>query len=507
MLIDSQYLSHTKKLILSFVDKTGKIKLKYYDWHNPMKYQNCDSSDPEKHPLFTSWEGKPVKKVSAGYPDRYAIYEFLDALPESEKQEIFEYNEPEIYFVDIETDLDPITGGYSQPEDPNGQILSISVVYADKIILMGLKEMPQDMQKRIIDGTNEYFEKYHSQYKFKYIKYEDEFDMLKSFFYDMVPKMTCITGWNFIGYDWMYLVNRARKINKIINNEQLTIDPNISSPTKRLNHIFMTKYELPAHRLVFDYMQLYEICDTSIKVKESSSLDYVSSKLVGVNKIKYTGSLSKLYDEDFEKFMYYNCVDSVLVQKIHESKNYASIIFAVSSLSKIQIKDVINQSKGALASLAITEGVLRDRFRDMENIVLFKNEDRASFDDGETGLAGGWVKDPVTGMQQWVVCYDFASLYPTTMLEFFISPENFVGIQNPENKNVCTNSVSIDLSKHVVCVNGAVFKKHRSPTIAMIEDVYADRKKAKKVMMTKKEEYKKLQDQIKILEEEIKNMM
>ena len=499
MLIESQYLSHTKKLILSFVDKTGKIKLKTYDWPNPQKYQNCDASDPEKHPTLTSWEGKPVKKVSAGYPDRYAIYEFLDALPENEKKEIFEYNEPEIYFVDIETALDPLTGGYSQPEDPNGQILSISVVYADKIILMGLKEMSQDMQKRIIDGTNEYFENYNSHYKFKYIKFDDEFDMLKTFFYDMVPKMTCITGWNFIGYDWMYLVNRARKINKIVNGEQLTIDPNVSSPTKRLNNIFMTKYELPAHRMIFDYMQLYEICDTSIKVKESSSLDYVSSKLVGVNKIKYSGSLSKLYDEDFEKFMYYNCVDSVLVQKIHESKNYVSIVFAISSLSKIQIKDVINSAKGALASLAITEGVLRDRFRDMENIVIFKNEDRASFDDGDAGLAGGWVKDPVTGMQQWVVCYDFASLYPTTMNQYFISPENFVGIQNPENKNICTNGVTIDLSKHVVCINGAVFKKHRSPTIAMIEDVYADRKKAKKVMMTKKEEYKKILDQIKQL--------
>ena len=114
---------------------------------------------------------------------------------------------------------------------------------------------------------------------------------VKSFFDDFMPKMTCITGWNFIDYDWMYLVNRARKINKIVNGQQLTINPDLSSPTKRMNNIFMTKYELPAHRLIFDYMQLYEICDTSIKVKESSSLDYVSSKLVGVNKIKYTVSL------------------------------------------------------------------------------------------------------------------------------------------------------------------------------------------------------------------------
>jgi DNA polymerase elongation subunit (family B) len=106
---------------------------------------------------------------------------------------------------------------------------------------------------------------------------------------------------------------------------------------------------------------------------------------------------------------------------MHEAKNYVSIVFAISSLSKIQIKDVINSAKGLLVSLAIPEGVLRDRFRDMENIVIFKNEDKALFDDGEAGLAGGWVKDPVTGMQQWVVCYDFAWLYPTTQAGFHCS--------------------------------------------------------------------------------------
>ena len=503
MLIEAQYLSHTKKLVLSYIDKTGKSKIKYYDWAYPMKYQNCDESDPDKHHLYKSWEGKPVKLVPAGFPDRYAIYEFLDSLPANEKDEIFEYNEPEIYFVDIETGLDPNTGAYSQPEDAEGQILSISLVFGNKIILLGLKDMPEDMQDRIIEGTNKYFEKFNTKYEFKYIKYKDEFDMVKSFFDDFMPKMTCITGWNFIDYDWMYLVNRARKITKIVNGQQFTINPDLSSPTKRMNNIFMTNYELPAHRLIFDYMQLYEICDTSIKVKESSSLDFVSSKLVGVNKIKYTGNLHTLYEDDFELFMYYNAVDSVLVQKIHESKNYINIIYAVSSLAKIQIKDVINQAKGALASLAITEGVLRDRFRTMENIVLFKNDDRPSYDSEDTALAGGWVKDPVTGMNLWVVCYDFASLYPTTQRQFFIAPENFVGIQNSQNKTMCTNGTPIDLSQHVVCVNGVVFRKHMSPTLCMLEDVYADRKVAKKKMMAKKEEYKATTDRIKELESEL----
>lgn len=77
--------------------------------------------------------------------------------------------------------------------------------------------------------------------------------------------------------------------------------------------------------MIFDYMQLYEICDTSIKVKESSSLDFVANKLSRW-KIKYNGPLQKLYEDDFETFMYYNAVDSVLAQKIHESRNYISII-------------------------------------------------------------------------------------------------------------------------------------------------------------------------------------
>ena len=499
MLVDSQYLKSSKRLVLSYIDKTGKTKLKYYEWENPVKYQNCDIYDQDKHPTFKSWDGKPVKKVPCAYPDRYAIYEFLDALPAKEKEELFEYNEPEIYFIDIETE---IVDGFPDAETAPTKVLAISVVYGDKIILMGTRDMPEDMQKRIIDKTNIYFAKFNVSYKFKYIKFKDEFDMLKSFFEEMVPKMTCLTGWNFINYDWMYLYNRSKQLVKTVNGVDIGIDVNASSPTRKINDVFMSTYKLPAHKLIFDYMQLYEAFDTSIKVKESSSLDYVSSKLVGVEKIKYTGSLQKLYEDDFETYMYYNTVDSVLVQKIHDSKKYISIIFAVSALSKIKTLDVISPIKSALASLAITEGVLRDKFRDMENIVLFRPENKESGGENEA-LAGGWVKDPVQGMNLWVVCYDFASLYPTTQLQFFISPENFYGIQKENDKTMCTNERKIDLNEHVVCVNGVVFKKHMSPTLRMLEDVYADRKKAKKVMMTKKEELKEVMDEIKMLESEL----
>jgi DNA polymerase elongation subunit (family B) len=508
MLVETQYLTNSKKLVVSYVDKSGDIKLKYFNWDNPMKYVACEDTDPQKHPDFRSGDGKSVKHTEVNHPDRYAIYEFLDSLPESERDEIFEFNLPKIYFIDIETE---IVDGFPEAADIKDQdgnlvkegastrVLSISIVYEDKIILLGLKDMPEDMQERIKNNTNKYFEKFGSDYKFKYVKYDDEFDMLYAFFHKMVPKMPILTGWNFLNYDWLYLVNRSRKISKWANGKEYKIDPSVASLTKKINKMWGTEFEVPAHRMIFDYMQLYEICDTSIKVKESSSLDFVSSKLVGVDKIKYTGSLQKLYEDDFETFMYYNAVDSVLVQKIHEARNYISIIYAISSLAKIRIVDVVSQMNNALGSLAITEGVLRNKFREMDNIVLFRDEKG----DAESTIAGGWVKDPVVGMNQHVVTYDFASLYPTTQRQFFIAPETFIGVQDENDKSKCTNGRLIDLDKYVLCVNGAVFEKRVSPTLTMLEDVYADRKKAKKTMMDKKEELKEITDEIKRLESEI----
>jgi len=498
MLIDVQYLENTKKLICSYIDESGEIKLKYYDWESPFQYEICDANDKDVEVGFKSWDKKPIKKVPVSRPDRYSIYEYLDALEEKEKKEIFDFHLPKIFFIDIETE---VLDEFPDPRIAPTMIQSISIVYDNNIILMALKDLPKDAIERIENKTNEYFKKYDANYKIKFVKYEDEFSMLYTFFEKLVPKMPVLTGWNFINFDWQFLVNRAKKLTKTVGAKTYNIDPRVSSPTKRLNKVWMTEYEVPSHRMIFDYMQLYQICDTSIKVKESSSLDFVADKLVGLPKIKYSGSLMQLYDDDFELFMYYNCVDSVLVKMIHEKMNYISIIFAIASLSQIKVVDVISQMNNALGSLAITEGVLRNRFREQDNMILFKDKSKGRQE--STGIAGGWVKDPVVGMNKWVVVYDFSSLYPTVQRQFFIAPENYVGNRIESDPDYCLNGrerVKIDLEKHVVCVNGCVFDKRVSPTIEMLQDVFKQRKTYKKEMMKYKEEYAAIKEQIKELE-------
>ena len=63
--------------------------------------------------------------------------------------------------------------------------------------------------------------------------------------------------------------------------------------------------------------------------------------------------------------------------------------------------------------------------------------------------------------------------------------------------------MEIDKDNHVVCVNGVVFRKRNSPTIRMLKDVSFDRQSAKKTMMQKKDELKKVLDEIKALEAEL----
>ena len=113
------------------------------------------------------------------------------------------------------------------------------------------------------------------------------------------------------------------------------------------------------------------------------------------------------------------------------------------------------------------------------------------------------MKDPVVGMNQWCVTFDFSSLYPSVQRQFYIAPENFIGIQDPKNPEYCDNGMKINNDEHVICVNGVVFRKKNSPTIRMLEDVFSDRKKNKKIMMRKKEELKEVLDQIKQLESEL----
>ena len=482
MLIDYEFRNNN--LIVSFIDKNGSVKLRYYPWSRPTKFITTGDDDPEKSGRYVTWDGKSCKELYTKYPNKYSIYDFIDNLPEDDRNEIYEYNEPNIFFIDIENE---ILDKKPQPHLAESAIQSISIVNKNKVLVIGTKELDKQQIKSIEDNINTHFKKFNFDYKFKYVYYKNEFSMLHNFFHKLIPQMPVITGWNVIQYDWVFLVNRARKIG---------IDPTVASFTRKLIEPFHRNdyAEIPAHRVIVDYMELFDKWDTSVKVKESISLDFASEKILGIKKINYEGDLKRLHREDYKKFVFYNAVDSILVQRIHEKMKYIDILYSMGVLGKIRIKD-------ALSTLALTEGILRNKLRDQKNIVLIR-EDKD--DSGYSDIKGGWVKEPIRGMATYTVCYDFSSLYPRTMQQFNISADSYKG-QKVKNKNYSIfngHQLMIDDSD-IITLNNAVFKNEEGVVTKVMGEIYSNRKQWKKTMIEKHIKLEELKTELKKLENDI----
>ena len=103
MLVDTEYRSNN--LIISYIDKNGQIKLKYKNWSRPTKFIKTSDDDHEKSGQYVTWDGSSVKEIYSRYPNKYSIFDFIDSLPEDEKDEIYGYAEADIFFVDIENEI------------------------------------------------------------------------------------------------------------------------------------------------------------------------------------------------------------------------------------------------------------------------------------------------------------------------------------------------------------------------------------------------------------------
>jgi len=493
MIVDFEYKA--QKLLVSYISDGGWIKLKHYHWPNPSKYIVCSHDDKDKDGQYVTWDGNAVKKVYTRYPDRYCVYDFLENLPEDEKETLFKYVEAEIFFVDIENE---ILDKKPQPHLAESAIQSISIVNKNKVLVMGVDELSIEQQKSIKEDINNYFSKFNVTYEFKFIRYKNEYELLFNFFEKYVPKMSVITGWNFTEYDWVFLVNRARKIGVDPSSASMTrvLRPASKQEGKNKKELFC---EQPAHRLVVDYMELYDKWDSTIKVKEANSLDFVSENILGVKKINYEGTLKTLAKTDYKKFIYYNAVDSILVQKIHEKTKWIDILYGISTLSRIKVLD-------AYKTLPVTEGILRNKLKE-KNVVLCKLEyglTETAAEISERAVKGGWVKDPIKGMALWTACYDFASLYPTTMRMFNISADSYKGVLSPSKDYAIFNGHKVDLEKSdIILLNDTVFKNETGIVNQVMTDIYGDRKKFKGFMLKDHDVQEELKKELKAAEEDL----
>jgi DNA polymerase elongation subunit (family B) len=413
-------------------------------------WEKCFPNDKKRDPEWKDWTGSPVKKSPTERYDKYRMAQILEEAPRELTEPLWVSQNPKKYFLDIEVEITDEMGDALDTVNAKNRVLSIGIATDKcKIIVLGLDPLSPEQQASIHHKINSYFSKMGDEWSFKYKYFESEYDMMYTFFKDIGPKMSLITGWNWLGYDWPYLINRAKR---------LGIDPRIISPSGFL----IGKNQLPQHILMVDYLDIYKKWDRVIKIKESNRLDYVADKAVGLKKIEYSGTLRDLYQSDVENFMYYNAVDCALVHYIDKKLKTMQTFFKIAVVTGVEINR-------ALSPVWSTEIMMLRKF--LERKQVFVNERK---EESEVKFAGGYVKDPTVGLHEWIACYDFASLYPNTIVQWGISPEVYKGKNNtsPNPNWVKTSS-------------GALFGgEDESPILrGIVRDLYSKRRATKDRML------------------------
>lgn len=454
MILDIEHIFD--KVYISYFDKDGKVKMKNYRVKDFANWTTCSINDKNKSSKFLNWDGKPVKVSFDKRLNKWSLYEMVHNLPKEDKDEIESLYFPKVQSIDIETE---VIDGFPNPEIAKERITAIAIsTESNTTLVLGWKPLSVDEQRWAFEEHKKYLKKF-GDWNFKYICYDNEYEMLKFFIYNLLPKFSLATGWNWFGFDWPYIFNRCGI---------LGIDVALASPTKALS-----RDNVPTHIGMLDYLTLYKRWDRTVQIKESNKLDWVANEILGVKKLHYNGTLQELYENDYPKYILYNAIDSALVILIHKKIKTLDSILSVSALCGVPI----NKSS---SPVALTEALLWKTYYDRGRVIGDKK-----IEVDKTDYEGAYVKQPDPGMYRAVACFDFASLYPSIMRQFNISPESYVKKITAEE---LLNKYKED-KRYIVGVNGVVYEKeYESALKTILDDLYAKRKiyKNKYLLIEKK---------------------
>ena len=327
----------------------------------------------------------------------------------------------------------------------------------------------------------------------RYMKCKDEYHLLKFFlklWQEKCPDV--LTGWNTKFFDVPYLVNRMRKV--LGEDEAKKLSPwNIISERQA----FVMNRKMTVYDLVgvadLDYLELYKWYSPNGKSQESYRLDAIAQFELGEGKISYEEyeNLHQLYRLNYQLFIEYNIKDVDLILKLEDKLKLVELALTLAYDTKTNYDDVFAQTR---MWDALTYNHLMN-----QNIVvpprIIKEKSEA--------FEGAYVKDPQVGLHNWVASFDLNSLYPHLMMQYNLSPETLIEPANytQEMRDVLSQGISVDklLKKEVdlsaledvtITPNGQFFRTDIQGFLPkMMEEMYEDRKKFKKLMIRAKKEY------------------
>lgn len=484
-----------KKLVVSYVDKEGNVKFLQYpipeqqmfEW----KYATRTTADPpfqeydyDKQQYKFDENNKPIIHQWKSYDNKYVRKSPVKSLPELRINEllnsfghaidpIFEMNIPNTWWCDIETDV--TDEGFPDPEEATTQINTISLTKFPRTIIWSRKNLSTDEQQWVQEQIDNYSQNNNGTditkgYKFEFRYFPTEREMLEDFL-DFITPIAAISGWNFLGFDWLYIYNRCKTNN---------IDIERISPTRNFTKFKITpraggktiNVKIPYHKIIYDYLLVYKTWDMMIQPKENNTLDFVAEKCLKIKKVNHPWGFKEFFEEHFKEYVFYNCIDTILVEHIDRYLKTSEIWYMIACELRLELNV-------AFSTIQPTHVVMCNFLYPQYKVIPEKRQ----ISDTQEKYAGAFVWPTRPGIFKYIGGLDFASLYPSIIRQFQISPETYLF----KNKDYTPKSDEIK-----TC-SGAVYKKDPNALIpAILTHYFAKRKAAKNDKKQANTEYEQL---------------
>jgi len=271
---------------------------------------------------------------------------------------------PRILFYDIETDTSD--GGWDDIE--RHRILSVS--YGSTV---------DDVQCIVASSFDNKGEK----------KLLDEF-------FDVVANYDLLVAWNSAAYDEIVLKARAKRHRVFVN-------------WRTVNFLDFMKL----------FKRYYMRDSTGSGVRISFSLDNICKTVLGKGKVEDVPvhKMKEFFIENREKAIEYNNTDVIRLIELENKMHY---IQAQTILAKLCNRFI---SDRALMASVLVDGFVLEYASKIAKMHFRTKQYYKEDEEPKEQIEGAFVMDPVLGMHEGICDLDFASLYPSIVIAFNISPE------------------------------------------------------------------------------------
>ena len=392
------------------------------------------------------------------YPYCYIGDEYPNDIPWDKDQIL-------IVTIDIEVECE---NGFPNPQDAAEPLLSITMKNHQnkKIVVWGLHEFQnyrEDVDYRLCRDEDDLL-----------IKFLDEWRMI-------YPDI--ITGWNTEFFDIPYICNRIKNL----------FGEDFMHKLSPWNNVFAKEvYQMGRKHQVYsiqgvsalDFFDLYR--KFTYTSQERYTLDHIAFVELGERKDGNPfDTFREWYQKDYQSFIEYNIQDVEIVDKLEDKMRLIELCLTMAYDGKVNFTDVLGQVR-------YWDNVIYNHLR-KKNIVIPQKKEQEKVEKFE----GAYVKDPQVGMHKWVMSFDLNSLYPHLIMQYNISPETLVpGSKVKEGMvdGILDEKIKND-TEYCMTPNGAFFRRDVKGFLPEImENVYNDRVKYKKLLLEAKQEYENTGD-------------